>query len=397
MAVFNKKVLENGLTIIHEKRDVPVTTLLLGVKYGARYETEEEKGIAHFIEHLCFKGTEKRTAKQVAEEVENLGGILNAFTSEEVTAYHAKFPSEHLEKIGEVIFDIFFNPIFPEAEVKREAEVICEEIKMYYDNPRAHVVDQIKTKLYEKPFGMFIGGEQEVVRSLSREKLLEKHRQIYVPKNSVLVVVGNNSFEEVLSLAEKFVVEREEVLPKKPEIILKNESDEERRNNLQQANLVIGFHFPTTRERERYAAEVFSNILGEGMSSKLFTEVREKRGLVYGIKTEIDSGADYSYLLIWAGTDPSKVEEVKKVSLEQFKKMSELGEEELETAKKKIIGSHKVDSESSDDVARELFSFWAFGEIEEYYEQEKRISEVSLEQIKELAKKEEYSFYSLGP
>ena len=196
MVEFKQKVLKNGLTIIHEKRDVSVTTLLLGVKYGSRYEDEKEKGIAHFIEHLCFKGTEKRTTKQIAEEIENIGGILNAFTSEDVTAYHAKFPSEHLANVGEVIFDIFFNPTFPLEEVKRESEVICEEIKMYYDNPRAHVLDQIKSQLYEKPFGMFIAGTQEIVKGLNREKLLEKHRQIYVPKNSVLVIVGNNSFSE---------------------------------------------------------------------------------------------------------------------------------------------------------------------------------------------------------
>ncbi len=397
MVKFNKKILKSGLTVVHEYRNVPVTTMLLGVKYGSRYESEEEKGIAHFIEHLCFKGSDNRSTSEIATSVENLGGILNAFTSEEITAYHAKFPSEHLEKIGEVMFDIFFNPIFPEAEVKREAEVICEEIKMYYDSPRAHVIDQIKTKLYEKPFGMFIGGTQENVRNLTREVLLEKHRQIYVPKNSALVVVGNNSFEEVVALAEKFVVEREGVDLKKQEIIFKNESEEEKRNNLQQANLVIGFHFPTAREKEKYASEVFSNILGAGFSSKLFTEVREKKGLVYGIKSEIDSGADYSYLFIWAGTDPSKIEEVKKISLEQFRKMSELSEEELRIAKQKMIGEQRVGSESSDDVARELLAFWSFGDVEEYYEQEQRIADVSLEEIKSLAKKEDYSFYSLGP
>lgn len=397
MVEFKQKVLKNGLTVIHEKRDVAVTTLLLGVKYGSRYEDEKEKGIAHFIEHLCFKGTEKRTTRQIAEEIENIGGILNAFTSEDVTAYHAKFPSEHLTKVGEVIFDIFFNPIFPEEEVKRESEVICEEIKMYYDNPRAHVLDQIKSQLYEKPFGMFIAGTQEIVKDLTREKLLEKHRQVYVPKNSVLVVVGNNSFEEVVALAEKFVVERKCVEIKKPKIILKNESENEKRNNLQQTNLAIGFHFPLSGDKERYAAEVFSSILGDGMSSKLFTEVREKRGLVYGIKTDIDFGVDYSYFYIWAGTDPAKVEEVKKVSLEEFKRMAKLTEKELDIAKKKIIGSIRVDSESSDDVARELLAFWSFGDVNECYEQEKRIAAVSLKDIQKLADKKDYSFYSLGP
>jgi predicted Zn-dependent peptidase len=397
MVEFKQKILSNGLTILHEKRDVSVTTMLLGVKYGSRYETEEEKGIAHFIEHLCFKGTEKRTTKQVAEEIENIGGNLNAFTSEEVTAYHAKFPSESLEKVGEVLFDIFFNPTFPEEEVKKEAEVICEEIKMYYDNPRARALDMIKTKLYEKPFGMFIGGTQEIVRGLTREKLLEKHRNIYSPENSVLVVVGNNSFEEVVSLAEKFVVERKGQKIEKPKIDLKNSSEKEKRDSLQQVNLCIGFHFPIFSDRDWYASQVFSSILGEGMSSKLFTEVREKRGLVYGIKAEIDSGKDYSYFFIWAGTDSSNEEKVKELSLKEFEKMKDLTEDELETAKRKLIGGNRVDSESSDDVARDLLAFWSYGNAEEYYRLEENLLEVRLEDIKKLAHKQDFSFYSVGP
>lgn len=397
MVEFKQKVLKNGLTVLHEKRDVSVTTMLLGVKYGSRYETEDEKGIAHFIEHLCFKGTDKRNAKQIAEEIENIGGALNAFTSEDVTAYHAKFPSENLAKVGEVIFDIFFNPIFPEEEVKKEAEVICEEIKMYYDNPRAYVLDQIKSQLYEKPFGMFIAGTQEIVKGLTRKKLLEKHRSIYCPSNAVLIVVGNNSFEEVVALAEKFSVPREFKKIQKPKIVEKISSMKDKRENLQQVNLCMGLHFPKYSDKDWHASQVFSSILGDGMSSKLFTEVREKRGLVYGIKTDIDSGQDYSYFFIWAGTDSSNEDKVVKISLEEFKKMAEISEEELEIAKKKIAGGNRVDSESSDDVARDLLAFWSFGNAEDYYSFEKKIKEVKMEDIKNIAKKTKYSFYSLGP
>ena len=198
---FEKKVLQNGLTILFEKRDVPVTTVMLAAKYGAAYESNEEKGMAHFMEHLCFKGTKKRSAKQIAEEVEKFGGDLNAFTHEEVTAYHVRLPSEHLGIAMDVIFDIFFNASFPEDEVKKEANVICEEIKMYRDNPRAHVVEKIKENLYEKPFGDFIGGSQEGVRGMTREQLYEKHRKMYVPNNSIFCVVGNNDFDEVIAMA----------------------------------------------------------------------------------------------------------------------------------------------------------------------------------------------------
>ena len=129
---FSKKVLDNGLMVLHEKRDVPVTTVMLAVKYGAAYEKGEEKGMAHFMEHLCFKGTEKRTVEEIAREVESVGGILNAFTHEEVTAYHVKLPSKHLEIAMDVIFDVFFNASFPEEEVEKEANVVCEEIKIRF-------------------------------------------------------------------------------------------------------------------------------------------------------------------------------------------------------------------------------------------------------------------------
>ncbi len=394
---FNKKVLDNGLTILHEEREVPVTTVMLSVKYGSAYESEEEKGMAHFMEHLCFKGTEKRDVNQIAGEVEKVGGILNAFTSEEITAYHVRLPSEHLGVATDVIFDIFFNASFPEEEVKKEANVICEEIKMYKDNPRAHVLEMIKNSLYEKPFGMFIAGSEEGVRGMSRKMLFEKHRQMYTPENAVLTVVGNNSFEEVVKLAEKFVVERKGDSHKIPDINKKIEKDSESRDNLTQSNMALGFHFPKMDEKGRYSSEVFSAILGQGMSSKLFREVREKRGLVYSVKTELDLGKNYGYLVIFAGTDPGKVDEVEKVCLEEFSKMKEVTEEELMAAKIQVIGNRHVEEESSSDVAVGLVLEEFSGNAEEYYEYSKRINEVTLEDVKEFAKMTEFARFSLGP
>lgn len=396
MGEFNKKKLSNGLTILHEKRDVPVTTIMLAVKFGAAYEKEEEKGMAHFIEHLCFKGTEKRDVRQIAEDVEGVGGDINAFTNEEITAYYAKLPSKYLNK-AEVIFDIFFNPTFPEEDVKREAQVICEEIKMYRDNPRSHGVEMIKSHLYENPFGMFVGGSQESVKSMTREQLLKKHRDVYVPSNSVLCVVGNNDFEEVVSMAEKFVVEREGDLPEIPEIKLKNGESEEKRKDIQQSNLTIGFHFPFASDEKDYAADIFSTILGRGMSSRLFTEVREKRGLVYGVKTESDTGKNYGYMVIWAGTDPSKVDEVKKVCLTEFEKMKDLTLEEFEEGKKKAIGGYYLARETSEQTALNLILNEFYKKAEDFYDYEKRINEVKIEDIKDLAKKKDSSFFVVGP
>jgi predicted Zn-dependent peptidase len=394
---FKKKVLKNGLTVLHEKRDVPVTTVMLAVKYGAAYETSEEKGIAHFMEHLCFKGTDRRTVRDIAEEVEKVGGDLNAFTHEEITAYHVKLPSAHLNVAMDVIFDIFFNASFPKEEVEKEGNVICEEIKMYRDNPRMHVLDKIKNNLYAKPFGDFIGGSKETVKSMTRDQLFEKHHALYVPKNSILCVVGNNDFEEVVKLAEGLSVEREGEEIEKPEIKLQEIKDVEKRGDIHQANLALGFHFPIASDKERYAAEVFSTILGQGMSSKLFSEVREKRGLVYGVKSELDLGKNYGYMIIWAGTDPEKVKQVIKISLEEFGKMGKITEAELDAAKIQVIGNRHVESEGSNDTAVNLIMEEASGKAEDYYEYEKNINAVSLKDIQELAKISEYASFSLEP
>lgn len=397
MVVFNKKKLKNGFTIIHEKRDVPVTSVMIGTRFGSAYETEENKGIAHFIEHLCFKGTEKRTAKQISEEIESVGGNLNAFTHEEMTAYHAKVPSANLDVAIDVLFDIFFNPTFPEVEIKKEAQVVCEEIKMYRDNPRAFVLEKIKGALYEKPFGEFIAGSEKTVRSFNRKKVKEFHDAVYVPENSILVVVGNNSFQEVCSLAEKLVLSKKGKKIKVPEVVLKNNKEVLSRKGIEQTNLAIAFHFPLSSKKESYAAEIFNAILGEGMSSRLFTEVREKRGLVYGIKTELDMGKNYSYLVIWAGTDKAKTQEVIETSLNEFSKLSLLSEKELEKARKQAIGSFLVENEDSISTATNLMMFEICRSAEDYYKYSENLMKVSLDEIVKLARIKKYSVVVLGP
>jgi len=396
---FNKVKLKNGLTILHEKRDVPVTTVMLATGYGSIYESAEEKGVAHFIEHLCFKGTKKRSVREISGEVEKVGGVLNAFTNEEVTAYHVKLPSEHLGVAMDVIFDVFFNASFPEAEVEKEANVICEEIKMYHDNPRAHVLDKIKENLYDGAAGMFAAGTAENVKRMTREQLFKRHHEVYVPSNSILCVVGNNDFDEVAEVASKFEIadmksKNKKEVPEIKKIVVKNL---EKRDGVHQVNLAIGFHFPCSSERGRYAAEVFSAILGEGMSSKLFSEVREKRGLVYGVKTELDIGKNYGYMIIWAGTDSSNEKKVVDICLKEFGKMGEITDDELREAKVQVIGNRRVESEGSNETAINLIMEELMGDAKEYYNYDKNINAVTLDDIKKLAKISEYASFSLVP
>ncbi|MCK5039635.1 MAG: insulinase family protein [Candidatus Aenigmarchaeota archaeon] len=399
MVKFNRKKLSNGLTVIHEKRDVSVTTVMMAVRYGSMYEDASEKGIAHFIEHLCFKGTGKRTTQEISATLERVGGDLNAFTHEEMTVYHVRLPSEHLELGVDVISDIFFNASFPDEEVVKEAKVISEEIKMYCDSPRAHTYERIKENLYEKPYGMSGLGTIKLVRGMKPRQLLSKHREVYIPKNSVLCVVGNNDFDDVVRLAQKYAnIKRDGILLKDTlDVKKKIARTNEKREGVMQSNLTMGFHFPVLGEKDNYTALVFSTILGGGMSSKLFSEVREKRGLVYTINTSLDLGRNYRYMTIFAGTDSGKVNSVYDICSKEYGKMREIRSDELKEAKTQVIGSHLVESEGSNETAVNLIIEEFAGKAEDYYEFSRNINSVTIEEIKRLAGISECSSFNLGP
>jgi zinc protease len=268
---------------------------------------------------------------------------------------------------------------------------------MYKDSLRHYVLDSIKKSLYESPFGLNIAGSEENVRAMTRDMLFSKHQKVYVPKNSVLVVVGNNDFEEVIKMAEKLTPEIGGGCLEVPKIILKKNVSSEFRKGIVQTNLALGFHFPFHDGVGEYAAEVFSSILGNGMSSKLFKEVREKRGLVYSVKSELDVGRHYGYLIIFAGTDPSKKEEVVEVCLEEFSKMKNITESELKEAKIQLIGNRQVLGESSSGVAVSLIMEEISGDAKDYYLYSEKINSVTLEDVRKLAEKTEHSLFSLSP
>jgi predicted Zn-dependent peptidase len=396
MDKFHKKTLSNGLTILFEKRDIDVTTVMLATKFGALYETCEEKGIAHFIEHLAFKGTKKRCARDIAFELERVGGVLNAFTEEEETAFHVKLPSCHLELAIDVIFDLFFNPVFDDCEIEKERQVILEEIKMYKDSPQMHVIDKIKECLYKEPFGMSIAGSRDSVKKIARDSILKKHNEFYCPENSILCVVGNNNFDEIVKLAEKFSPKKKFSIKIFSEINPDFKKGNENREEVEQANIAIGFHFPFLSERDIAAGEIFSAILGEGMSSKLFTEVREKRGLAYAVKAFFEKGKNYGHLIIYIGTDKEKINEVIKICIDEFKKMANISEKELEDGKSQILGNFDVASESSNLAATNLILEEIKGKAENYYKFRENVLHVSLEDIRKLAGIKEYASFVLS-
>lgn len=392
---FHRKKLDNGITVIFEKRKAPVVAVAGSVKFGAQYEKEDVKGISHFIEHLVFKGTKKRTVQEIPREIESKGGIINAFTGEEITGYWNKLPSKYFELGADIVIDLVLNPLFDKNALERERRVILEEIKMYHDNPSTHVLEKIKEMLYEKPFNMPIAGSAKTVSKLSRQSVVELFKSIYSTNNMIFSVVGNTSWSKVLEQARRFpkINKKINLIP----IIPKNGELIEKRKGIDQAHEILGFHMPELIDKNRYAAEIFDCILGDGMSSRLFQEVREKRGLCYAIKTSLEQSKNYSYEIIYVGTVKEKIKEVKRVVLKEIKKLKELNKNDFDEAKERLIGLRQISKEKCDSTMIELLLEEIGGDAGNYYKYEDKINSVKLKQVKELSKLKGYSFVALVP
>ena len=394
---FQRKVLDNGMTVFLEKRNVPVVSVAIAVRCGGMNEDEHEKGISHFIEHMLYKGTKKRTNKQIADEIEKKGGDLNGFTDSLITAYWCKMPSRHLNVALEVLTDMMKNSLFDKKELEKERKVIFEEIKMRKDNPRVYVMDKMHSFLYEKPVGIDIIGTYESMSSITREKMLSRFNEVYTPNNLILAVVGNAEFSEIVEFAEKnFKGEKGKV--KKIKAVLKNESKIEKRKGIDQASLIFAYHVPLSSDKRSHAALVLSTLMAGGMSSRLFSEIREKRNLAYAIKGDSEITKEYAYNIIYVGTTKEKVDEVKKIIMKEFDEVSKkLTEKELNQIKEQIIGNYQISMEDSQSQMANLLMYEMDGDARKFYEFEKNISSVKLEDVKELAKIKVHSFFALVP
>ncbi len=392
---FYRRKLDNGVVAIFEKRKTPVVAVSTTVKFGAQYETENIKGISHFIEHLVFKGTNKRKVDEIPKEIESKGGIINAFTAEEVTCFWNKLPSKYFKLGADISRDLVLNPLFDAKSLERERRVILEEIKMYHDNPSTYVLEKIKEMLYEKPFNMSIAGNLKTVAGLSREKILEVFKSNYTSNKIIFSVVGDTYWEDVLNEANKFpkVDKKINEIP----IVLKNGELIEKRKGIDQAHEVFGFHMPKLVDKNRYCAEVFDSILGGGMSSRLFQEIREKRGLCYAIKSSLEQSKDYSYEIIYVGTVKEKIKEIKELILREIKKLEKLSQRDLSDAKERLIGLRQINKEKCDSTMVDLLQDEIAGDASEYYRYEENIQKVKLKDVQELSKLKGYSFVALVP
>ena len=394
---FFRKVLDNEMVVLFEKRNVPVVSVAIAARCGGMNEEKHEKGISHFIEHMLYKGTKKRTAKKIAEEIELHGGDLNGFTDYLITAYWCKLPSQHL-KIGlDVLTDMLKNSLFDEKELEKERKVIFEEIKMRKDSPRTYVTDQIHSFLYKGDFAIPIIGTYESMNSITREKMLKRFNDVYAPNNLILAVVGDADFAELVKFAEKNFGGKGK-RTQNPKVFIRNQIKTENRKGIDQVNLVFAYHVPVSGDKRSHAAYLLNLLMTGGMSSRLFSEIREKRNLAYAVKGDSEITKDFAYNMIYIGTTKDKFKEVEKIILAEFKKVSEkMTQKELDLIKEQAIGNYQISMEDSQTQLANLLIYEIDGDAKKFYEFEKDISSVKLEEVKELAKIKDYSLFVLVP
>lgn len=395
---FQKIKLKNGITVLYEERDLPLICYSISNPFGGSYETSDVKGVAHLFEHLLFTGTKTRTHEDISGEIEKKGGVINAFTAQDVTSYFFKMPSEYAEIGIEIIHDILKNPTFPAEKLEKEKRVVMEEIKMFHDDPEKRVYEILESTLYEKPFGEGIVGSAETVKSLSREKIIKIFQENYSPENFIVTIVGKADIKKICKKLEADFKPSKKSYSHVP-IKKKNSQSTEEREGIDQAQLVIGMHAPQDDKKQK-ALEVMNAYLAGGLSSKLFLEIRENHGLAYTVRGSIEREKNYSYYSIYAGTTKEALDKVKSMIIQGIKDVDKMTQSELEESKQRLIGIRRVATEESlNAMQRLIFEEISTGKAEDYYKYDEKIKSVKLEDVKNIAKEiiKSYSVAILKP
>jgi predicted Zn-dependent peptidase len=383
--------LPSGLTVLTERME-RVETVSFGAYVGAgtRHETAAENGVAHFLEHMAFKGTERRSAADIAEAIENVGGHINAYTSREQTAYYVKLLKEDLALGADIIGDILCHSTFEPDEVERERGVILQEIGQANDTPDDVVFDHFQSAAYpSQPMGRPVLGTEQIIRGMKRETLHGFMQQHYTPDNLVVAASGKLHHEQVVELVQRHFADlpHAERCPPMPADYMGGEYREMR--DLDQAHIVLGFDSPGYGKPDYYPAMLLSTVLGGGMSSRLFQEIREKRGLVYSIYSFTSPAADGGLFGIYAGTGESEAAELMPVTLEELGKVQhEVSEAELARARAQLKAGLLMSLESTGSRCEQIARQWQiFGRIIPVAETVAKIEAVTVDDVRAAAAK----------
>ena len=396
MAFDNRQVqqttLPNGLIVVTEPMPhVRSVSAGIWIRTGARSESAELAGISHFIEHMVFKGTSRRSAEDIAREVDSVGGMVDAFTAKEMVCFSTRVLDEHLEAVFDVLADMVLDPQFPEDEIIRERSVILEEIRMVEDSPEDLVHEMFSRNLWgHHPLGRPILGTMETVGRFDRGAIHPAFRRWYAPNNIVITAAGNVSHRRILDLVVPRFGDRAPAhnghaeIPPAPIAELGSRSKRE----LEQVHICIGVPSCSMTDPRRYAVSVLNNLLGSGMSSRLFQNIREKQGLAYAIFSETNYYRDAGMLSIYAGTSLETAERLITSVTKELRDLKEnrVTPEELRRCKANLKGGTLLSLESTgsrmSDLARQYLYFGTYTSPEERIA---AMEAVTAEEIQQLA------------
>ena len=388
---YQKTTLKNGITVLSETMpNVRSVALGIWVGVGARDEPQEIAGMSHFLEHLLFKGTPSRTAKEISETFDSMGAELNAFTAKELTAFYARMLDEHLPLGIEVLADMLQNTTFMENDIAAEKQVVLEEINLHEDSPDELIHDIFSDSLYGKhPLGKRILGNQGTVKNFDRGKVRDFYRKTYSPSNTVVAAAGNFEHEKLVRLADRFFVNTYAAAFKKRKSKALSQSKLSVLNKTtEQAHICLGSLALSATDKDRFVLSVLDNILGGGMSSRLFQEIREKRGLAYSVYTYHSVHMETGSFCMYAGTSPKNVNEVIKIMQNEIQKIisEEVEENELNRAKQHITGQLVLGLENTSHRMMRLGkSELAQGKIYSVNELIDKVNKVSADDVKRVA------------
>ncbi|HEX8250463.1 MAG TPA: pitrilysin family protein [Pyrinomonadaceae bacterium] len=388
----------NGLAILTEKMpDVRSATLGFFYKKGSRDEPASLNGISHFIEHTVFKGTEKRSALEIAVETDRLGGNFDAFTMQEMTGFAMKTVDKDLPRAFDLLADMLTNPRFDETELEREQQVIIEEMRMVEDSPEEYLGELFNQAIFPKhPLGLPIEGTEKTVRTFNRKVTTDFHRRVFQPENLVIAVAGNVEHAPIVELAQRFFESRkaegegrkaeseEFTIPElSAPILLK------KKRGLEQAHFVLATPWIDARSERRYAAHLLENILGNGTSSRLWQTIRERHGLAYSVGASGVSFLDCGFFSVYAGTAPNQIGKAIDLSIAELKRIKREGvsPEEIELAKQQSVATILLGLEdSSNRTANLAQQEITFGKQIPLEETLRNIEKVNAGEIHELAR-----------
>ncbi len=388
-----KTVLDNGIILLSE-RISEMRSIAMGITagVGSGYEDEHNAGISHFIEHMAFKGTSKRTAFDIASEFDAVGGKMNAFTSKELTTYYAVVLDKHINTAVDVLSDIFLNPVYDKKEMELEKGVILEEIKMYEDTPDDLIHDLFAEVIYhDHPLARPTIGTEKTVRAATRDDILAYTKKYYTPDNTIIALAGNIEHDEALKLIgpafSKMSGKRHFRPPTTPTV---KKASKLKHKKTEQIHICLGTGGPSQLDEERYPFSILDTALGGSMSSRLFQEVREKRGLAYSIYSYNAALKEGGLFVVYAGTGKDNYRTVVDIVLAELKKMKKegLSKDEMTKCKEHIKGSMVLGLESTSSrmswLAKSEFLYGRVVTVEEVFD---KIDKISLEDIIGVANK----------